>query len=285
MDIGLGLPISNPRSLIEWSHRAEACGFSTLGLLDRLVFDNPEPLVALSVLAGTTERIRLQTEVLLGPLRSTALLAKQVSTLDSMSGGRFRLGIGVGGRDDDHAAAGTPVHRRGAMMDDQLRDLRRIWSGEPYRADGAASAGGVVGPAPTSARGPEILIGAFAPKALRRVAQHGDGFLCATPLERVAAQVATVREQWTAAGRAGSPRLVCQVNVAVGPENTVETARAAIADYYAFTGRQGWGAPVSDPQHLRDLVDSYRELGADELMLYCYADDPDQIERVAALAL
>ncbi len=63
------------------------------------------------MLAGATERIRLQTEVLLGPLRTTALLAKQVATLDRMSGGRFTLGIGVGGRDDDHEAAGTPMNR------------------------------------------------------------------------------------------------------------------------------------------------------------------------------
>lgn len=63
------------------------------------------------MLAGATERTRLQTEVLLGPLRTTALLAKQVATLDRMSGGRFTPGIGVGGRADDHEAAGTPMNR------------------------------------------------------------------------------------------------------------------------------------------------------------------------------
>src|SRR5882757_5328939 len=114
MDIGLGLPVTNPHRLIEWAVRAESSRFSTVALLDRLVFDNPEPLVALSVLAGATERIRLQTEVLLAPLRSTALLAKQVATLDRMSHGRLTLGVGVGGRSDDHAAAGTPMSRRGA---------------------------------------------------------------------------------------------------------------------------------------------------------------------------
>ncbi len=92
MDIGLGLPISNPGHLIGWARRAEASGFDSLAMLDRLVFDNPEPLITLAALAGATERIRLQTEVLLGPLRSTALLAKQVSTIDPMSGGRFVLG-------------------------------------------------------------------------------------------------------------------------------------------------------------------------------------------------
>jgi alkanesulfonate monooxygenase SsuD/methylene tetrahydromethanopterin reductase-like flavin-dependent oxidoreductase (luciferase family) len=109
MQLGLGLPISNPRLPTEWAIRAESCGFDTLALLDRLTYHNPQPLVALSVIAGATSRIRLQTEILLGPLPATALLAKQIATLDVMSGGRFTLGIGIGGREDDHAAAGIPI--------------------------------------------------------------------------------------------------------------------------------------------------------------------------------
>lgn len=170
-------PISNPRGLLDRARRAEASGFSSLALLDRLTFDNPEPLTALSVLAGATEHIRLQTEVLLGPLRSTALLAKQVATLDHMSDGRFTLGVGLGGRADDHAAAGTPMSRRGAMLDRQLGELRGIWAREAYSADAAdrdAASGAVIGPLPCSPVGPSILIGAFAPAALGRVARYGD---------------------------------------------------------------------------------------------------------------
>ncbi|GAA0225248.1 LLM class flavin-dependent oxidoreductase [Cryptosporangium japonicum] len=273
MDIGLGLPISNPARLTEWATRAESAGFHTLALLDRLAYDNPEPLVALSVLAGATTRIRLQTEVLLGPLRSTALLAKQVATLQRMSGGRFVLGIGVGGREDDHAAAGTPLGRRGALLDAQLTDLRAIWRGKPYR-------GAHVGPRITA---PPVLIGAFAPAALRRVAVHGDGFLCAAPLRWAGGPVETVREQWASAGREGRPRLVCQINVAAAP--SVEHARRAIADYYAFTGRDDWGAPLSDPAEIADTVAAYREFGADELVLYCYGEDPAQIDALADVAL
>src|SRR5256885_1005093 len=185
MDLGLGLPISNPGRLLDWARRAETAGFDTLALLDRLAFDNPEPLVALSVLAGATARIRLQTEVLLGPLRATALLAKQVATLDRMSGGRFVLGIGAGGRDDDHAAAGTPITRRGRLLDAQLTALRGIWRGEPY-------SGALVGPRPATPGGPPILVGAFASAALRRGAPPGGGFPLAAPPPRGRPPVARV---------------------------------------------------------------------------------------------
>jgi alkanesulfonate monooxygenase SsuD/methylene tetrahydromethanopterin reductase-like flavin-dependent oxidoreductase (luciferase family) len=265
MQLGLGLPISNPRRLVDWATRAEAAGFASLGLLDRLVYDNPEPLIALALLAGATQRIRLQTEVLLGPLRSTALLAKQVATLDVMTGGRFTLGIGVGGRADDHEAAGTALSKRGKLLDRQLADLQQIWSE------------GVIGPRPVS-RSP-ILIGGFAEAALARVARYGDGFLCAAPLRWAGPLVDTVNEQWQAAARPGRPRLVGQVNVATPAH--AEQARAAIAGYYAFTGRPGWGAPLTDLAEIADTIAAYRDFGADELVLYCYADDPDQIADLA----
>ncbi|MFB9840536.1 LLM class flavin-dependent oxidoreductase, partial [Actinoallomurus acaciae] len=206
MNVGLGLPITDPPSLLSWARRADAGPFSTLGLLDRLVYANPEPLVTLAAIAGATTRIRLQTEVLLGPLRETALLAKQTATLDLMSGGRFTLGIGVGGRADDYLAAGTDIRTRGRRLDEQLTTLRRVWAGEPY-GQGA----GPIGPVPARDGGPEVLIGAFAPAALERVARWGDGYLCAAPLAMAGGLFRSVERSWSAAGRAGRPRMVAQV--------------------------------------------------------------------------
>ncbi|MEU8239090.1 LLM class flavin-dependent oxidoreductase [Actinoplanes missouriensis] len=271
MQLGLGLPISNPRLLTDWALRAESRGFDTLALLDRLVYHNPEPLIALSVLAGATSRIRLQTEVLLGPLRATALLAKQIATLDVMSGGRFTLGIGIGTREDDYAAASTPFATRGRLLETQLTELRQIWHGDSCR-------GATIGPRPATRTGPPILIGAFAPAALQRVARHGDGLLCAAPLSWADKLVRTVHDEWTAAGRNGRPRIVCQVNVALG--EAVGPARAAISAYY---GRGDWGVPISDPNELVDTVAAYRAFGADELVLYCYADDPSQVDDLAGV--
>ena len=108
MDIGIGLPnaVSNTtrQQLLDWARAAESAGFSSLGTIDRIVYPNYEPLIALSAAAAVTERIRLATTVMLGPLRmNAALVAKQVLSLDAVAGGgRTVLGIGLGGREDDY---------------------------------------------------------------------------------------------------------------------------------------------------------------------------------------
>ncbi|MFF8591919.1 LLM class flavin-dependent oxidoreductase [Streptomyces sp. NPDC015220] len=278
MNVGIGLPVGDPATLLTWARRAEAGPFTTLGLLDRLVYDNPEPLVALAVLAGATSRIRVQTEVLLAPLRDTPLLAKQAATLDRMTGGRLVLGLGIGGREDDHWAAGTDIRTRGRRMDEQMAVLRRLWSGEPY-GDGV----GPIGPLAARPGGPEVLFGGFRPAALERVARWGDGFLAAAPPSWAGGLFDTVREQWKEYGRPGAPRIVAQVNVALGPRQVVDDARSAMHAYYAFTGTPDRmvSGMLTTPKAIREALTAYGDLGADEVMLYCYGLDPDQVDRLA----
>lgn len=279
MNVGLGLPISDPASLLDWARRADAGPFTTLGLLDRLVFDNPEPLVALAAIAGATTRIRLQTEVLLAPLRDSALLAKQAATLDRMSGGRFVLGLGVGpGRADDHLAAGTDFRTRGRRLDEQMAVMRRIWSGEPYGDEA-----GPIGPAPARAGGPEVLFGGFQPAALERVARWGDGFLAAAAPSWIAGLIQTVQQAWDKAGREGRPRIVAQVNAALGPEDVLDDARKAITGYYTFMGdtERVVKGLLTSPEQIRKNITELHALGADEVMLYCWGRDPSQVDRIA----
>ncbi|MGK5734109.1 LLM class flavin-dependent oxidoreductase [Streptomyces sp. URMC 124] len=279
MKIGLGLPIDDPALLPSWARRADAGPFSSLGLLDRLVFDNPEPLVALAALAGATSRIRVQTEVLLAPHHGTAMLAKQTATLDRMSGGRFTLGIGVGGREDDCLAAGIDIRRRGRRLDEQMTALRRTWAGEPY-GEGV----GPIGPVPATPGGPEVLFGGFSPAAIERVGRFGDGFLgAALPPHYMAPLFRDAEAVWEKYDRPGRPRLVAQANVALGPQSTVEQARHTIRAYYDFGGRADHVANgvLTTPEAIREAVEAFGAIGADEVMLYCWSSDTGQIDRLA----
>jgi alkanesulfonate monooxygenase SsuD/methylene tetrahydromethanopterin reductase-like flavin-dependent oxidoreductase (luciferase family) len=274
MKIGIGLPVDDPDVLLEWAVRADAGPFSTLGLLDRLVWHNPEPLVTLAALAGVTRRIRLQTEVLLAPLRGTALLAKQVATLDRLCRGRFTLGLGVGGRADDHEAARVDLHDRGRRFDGQLTRLRELWAATTP-----------IGPALASPGGPELLFGAFRPAALARVARFGDGLLCAVPPAWAGGLFRQVERDWAEHARSGRPRLVGQVNVALGPDHVVDAARTAMGAYYGFSGYadQMLSGLLTTPDGVRDAVRAYADLGADEVVLYCWATDVAQVDRMGVL--
>ncbi|MEU8270007.1 LLM class flavin-dependent oxidoreductase [Sphaerisporangium sp. NPDC049002] len=281
MNVGLGLPISDIDTLLTWARGAEAGPFTALGLLDRVVYDNPEPLVTLAAIAGATSRIRVMTEVLVAPLRQTALLAKETATLDRVSGGRFTLGVGVGVREDDFRVADVEYRRRGRRLDEQMAILRRVWSGGPY-GDGI----GPIGPAPARQGGPEVLFGGFVPATADRIARWGDGFLGAmfSP-DEMGRFFRTVERSWQVAGRAGRPRLVAQANVALGPEPVVREARRAIGAYYDFADYTDKivGGMLTTPEAVRRSVTAFADAGADEVMLYCWSSDMDQINRIADL--
>src|SRR5215210_5639736 len=116
MDIGIGLPATIPGRrgslILEWAKQADSGPFSSLGILDRLVYPNYEPLITLAAAAAVTERVRLMTTVLIAPLRGAGVLAKQAATIDALSGGRLTLGLGVGAREDDFRFAPASFHDR-----------------------------------------------------------------------------------------------------------------------------------------------------------------------------
>jgi alkanesulfonate monooxygenase SsuD/methylene tetrahydromethanopterin reductase-like flavin-dependent oxidoreductase (luciferase family) len=118
MQIGIGLPSTvkgaSPALILEWARRADAGPFSSLGIIDRLVYGNYETLITLAAAAAVTQRVKLTTSILLAPLREAGIMAKQAASLDAVSGGRLTLGLGVGGRGDDFRAAHASLRGRGA---------------------------------------------------------------------------------------------------------------------------------------------------------------------------
>ena len=279
MEIGIGLPIRTgdapPPILLEIASRAEAGPFSTLAVADRVVFPSTEPLVSLAAVIGLTRRIRLLTSAVLGPTRETSLLARQAASLDALSGGRFSLGLGIGVREDDYRTTRTEFATRGRRLETQLAELRRIW------------AAGEIGPRPVRPGGPEILIGGYVDAVARRIATWGDGFLAPGGGEpaQVAALWSRVQAAWTAAGRAGRPRLVGASYYALGP-NAAEQARDHIGAWYGFdpalAERRLAGIALT-PEAVVGAIERQRAMGADEFILRPCVADLEQVDLLAEL--
>jgi probable F420-dependent oxidoreductase len=165
-----------------------------------------EALTALAYFAAVTERVGLGTEVLVLPQRQPALVAKQVATIDILSGGRVRLGVGVGWQPAEYESLGVPFAERGRRMDECVQLLRAYWAeptinfaGRHYTADAMAMD---PKPRPGSA-GPPIWMGGSAEAALRRTGRLGDGWLAGggeTP-ESATARMAIIRRAAEEAGR------------------------------------------------------------------------------------
>src|SRR5687768_6741334 len=111
MDLGIGLPNTIKGTygldLLEWARYADVGPFASVGVFDRLVYDSLDPLMTLAAVAGATERVRLVTSVVIGPLRNPVVLAKEAATLDVLSGGRLTLGLALGARRDDYDVTGV----------------------------------------------------------------------------------------------------------------------------------------------------------------------------------
>lgn len=287
MEIGIGLPATIPgvdrESLLRWARRAEERGFSSLGVLDRIVYPNYEPLVALAAAAAVTERIRLTTDILIVPYRANAaLLAKQAATVDSLSGGRLTLGVAIGGREDDYQVSNVPTANRAQRFDEMLAEMRELWGGKQV-----GDAGGV-GPPVSRERGPEMLIGGMTDAAVRRVVEHGDGWTMGggTP-DQFAEMGETVKAAWSERGRDGRPRLVALCYYALG-DGDREAADSYLHDYYAWLGdiadQIAQSAAVS-AEMVAQYRDAFAQAGADELICFPCSKDPEQVDLLADAAL
>jgi probable F420-dependent oxidoreductase len=137
----------------------------------------PDPLIWLSFVAAATTTIRLGTGILILPQRNPVTLAKEVATLDQLSGGRVELGIGVGWLAEEFEAIGVPFADRGRRTDEHVAALRALWAGDPATYDGPFSSFTDVysRPSPTQANIP-IVVGGHSKAAARRAGRLGDGF-------------------------------------------------------------------------------------------------------------
>lgn len=137
-----------------------------------------DPLFVFQVAAGATTTLRFCTGVLILPQRPALLTAKEVMTLDHLSGGRFELGVGIGWSWEEYAALGVPFAARGRRMDEYIEAIRLVWTEDraSYSGDFVQFEDVVLNPKPLTPGGPPIIIGGDSPAAMRRAARVGDGW-------------------------------------------------------------------------------------------------------------
>lgn len=172
--------LRRPADLVRLAARVEALGFASLWMADHLSYSQPvaDTFQVLSIWAAATERILLGSCVYVVPLRHPALVAKQTASFDWLCGGRFVLGIGVGGEfPAEYAACEVPIGERGVRCNEAIPVLRALWRGEPPPQGRFFHVPATkIAPLPLQAGGPPIWIGGRAEAALRRAAWLGDGY-------------------------------------------------------------------------------------------------------------
>jgi alkanesulfonate monooxygenase SsuD/methylene tetrahydromethanopterin reductase-like flavin-dependent oxidoreductase (luciferase family) len=279
MRIGIGLPAAVPgaphTALGDWAAEAARLGFESVAAIDRLVYDNLDPLVALAAAAARTERMELLTTILGVPYRRNPVaLAKQIASVDLLSGGRLTVGMGLGGWPEDYEASDVPLAGRGATFEAMLAGMRAVWDGE------LAGAGGPM-PALPAGR-PGILLGGLVPASFERVAAHADGWLApAFGLDTLRDGAAAARRAWAEGGRPGRPRIATLRYFSLG-DAAEEIAEEYLAHYY---GAEYVSAAMADtattPEDLRDELSALSAAGCDDVLLFPCSGALEQVELLA----
>jgi probable F420-dependent oxidoreductase len=290
MRLGFGLPVTGgwatPENMVAVAREAESLGYHSLWTVQRILYPSaprneyagspggPWPayfesvadsLVALGYVAAATSRIRLGTAVVNPTYYSPVLLAKQLATLDVVSGGRLTVGAGLGWSEDEYAATGVPFRRRGRRLDECLRCLKLVWTEELVEFTGEfyGIPASRIDPKPVQLPHPPLLVGGYSAAAMRRAVSLADGYIGGNiPLAEFAPVIERLRAAAREAGR--------------NPDSMPIVARGAVNLRDQPTGPER--RPLfGSLDELREDVERYREIGLTELFLDLNFD-----ERVAA---
>lgn len=289
MKVGIALPTMVPGVtrdvLLAWMRAADEAPFSVLACGERIAYPSQEMMAVLAAAAAVTERIAIEATVSITPMHSAVHVAKQAATIDVLSGGRFVLGVGVGGRDEDYRAVDAVFARRHARLDERVAVMRRVWAGETV-VDGVPP----IGPTPVRPGGPPVLAGVMGPKAIVRAARWADGlagFDLGPDPASIARTFAAFRSAWADAGRDGEPFLQTSFWFALG-EGGAERVRSYAHRYLLTFGDEIATAmsgmcSATAPGAVRDALAACEDAGCDEVILVATTPDVDELRRAADL--
>jgi probable F420-dependent oxidoreductase len=275
-----------PDAMVALARAISDCGFDSLWLPEVLSRPGPDPLVGLAWASGACPGLKVGTTMLL-PGRNLVWLAKAVATLDLLSGGRFLLtfvpGLSIGG---ERTAVGIPPAERGALMDEALPVLRRLWAGEVVSHQGPTGSFADVSVSPRPVQDPfDVWLGGNAPAALERCGRLGDGWLPALCTVEDAAAGRTVIEEVAAEnGRTISPEHF-GVSIAYAPPGT-----DLDSPHLAALARRARGRPLDQLvpiglDGLRAHLESFTEVGFSKFVVRPMSPPPEwrvELEELAA---
>jgi alkanesulfonate monooxygenase SsuD/methylene tetrahydromethanopterin reductase-like flavin-dependent oxidoreductase (luciferase family) len=229
--------------------------------------------------------VRIEATVSVTPMHSAIHVAKQAATIDVLSGGRFVLGVGIGGRAEDYRAMEAPFERRHARLDEQVATMRRVWDG-----DAPVDDVGPVGPAPVQAGGPPVLAAAMGPKSMARAARWADGvagFDLAGSAAGIAAGFRHFEAAWRAAERDGRPYLQtsCWFGLGADAADQVQDYAHRYLRIFGDDAAASMAALVTttSARAVRALLDTLEDTGCDEVILVATTADIDDLRRVVDL--
>ncbi|MGZ4464310.1 MAG: LLM class F420-dependent oxidoreductase [Nocardioides sp.] len=201
-----------------------------------------DPWVSLATAAAVTTRIGLSTAVALPVESDPITLAKQVATLDHLSGGRVTIGAGFGWNTDELADHGVPAERRRTVLREYVEAMRALWTQEEasYAGEFVSFGPSWAWPKPAQAHIPLVIGAGGGPKTFRWIAEHADGWMTTPTQQDISGQIAALRAAWADAGRAGAPDI--RVLIAFRPDPAELAAWEA-----AGATELIWGVPDAAP--------------------------------------
>jgi len=281
---------SDPAVIREYAQTAEAGGFDYLATFEHVLGAHPDRFIGVDIgfpsppythvsefhevfalfsyMAGLTSRIEFNTSILILPQRQTALVAKQAAALAMLSGGRFRMGVGIGWNFTEFEALSEDFHNRGRRVEEQITVLRKLWTEPLVTFDGRWHHLDRVGIAPLPLQPIPIWIGGgTSDRLIKRIARLADGWMPALPLDNETADVLGRMHAALAAEERDPASLGLQVGISVvtgGPAEWVATARRWKALGATHIGI-GARAPGTPPLVSLEQAIAARNLLADEL--------------------
>jgi probable F420-dependent oxidoreductase len=238
------------------------------------------PLPLLTAVAVTTSRLRLGTSVLVLPYHHPVMLAKELATLDVLSGGRLIAGVGVGVVREEFDALGVDYRRRGAMTDEALRAMKALWTTNQPAFEGRFHrfAGLDFSPVPLQSPHPPLWIGGSSPAAMRRVATLGDGWHLFRRHPRLPEAIRRVRDLAEATGRDGHALVMsvrCDLEILRTAGDPTVPASGRDADYNTHLGSRF--RLRGTPNQILQMVGELRDDGVEHVVLAVNTDDPNLV--------